>query len=162
MMNSAKSPWKPLICNFPSNYDNFLQMQSLEELERCSADISKVNPGFNATKVLEHEMHTSSNELQGIVAAVVSLFPGIFPSGLPAKYFMHARMATLSRGWGSDPGNPVLCPIADLVNHQAPANALMHFAKPQGELDRAEVILTRMVAKDEEIVYGTSISWRFS
>ena len=38
MMNSARSPWKPLICNFPSAYDNFLQMQSPEELERATAE----------------------------------------------------------------------------------------------------------------------------
>jgi hypothetical protein len=156
MLNSAQSPWKPLICNFPSSYDNFLQMQSLEELDRCSADVSKVNPGYNATRKIETEMDSSAFQLYGIVAAVVAYFPRIFPSGLPAKYFMHARMAALSRAWGSD-GRPLLCPVADLVNHQAPAHAqlsLMHFAKTKGNVEVVEVVMQRTAAKEEEIYYG--------
>jgi hypothetical protein len=50
MLNSASSPWKPLICNFPSAYDNFLQMQSLEELERATAEVGAVDPGWNVTQ----------------------------------------------------------------------------------------------------------------
>lgn len=153
MMNSAKSPWKPLICNFPSSYDNFLQMQSLEELDRCSADVSKVNPGFNATRKIEIAMDSSAFQLYGIVAAFVAFFPRIFPSGLPAKYFMHAYMARLSRAWTSD-GHPVLCPVADLFNHQAPAHAHLQFSKPRGNLEVVEVVMQRTVAKEEEVHYG--------
>ena len=59
MMNSARSPWKPLICNFPSAYDNFLQMQSPEELERVTAEVGAVNPGWNATQSVEYEINKS-------------------------------------------------------------------------------------------------------
>ena len=138
MMNSASSPWKPLICNFPSNYDNFLQMQDLDVLEQCSAEVSVVNPGFNATNKVHYEIMQSSVQLQGIVAAVIALFPKIFPTGLPAKYFMHARMAVLSRAWGSD-GNSVLCPIADLFNHQEPTHTVISIRKrkpPRGRVGR--------------------------
>jgi len=59
MMNSARSPWKPLICNFPRAYDNFLQMQSPEELERATAEVGAVNPGWNATKMVENDIYQS-------------------------------------------------------------------------------------------------------
>lgn len=156
MMNSAKSLWKPLICNFPSSYDNFLHMQSLEELDRCSADVSKVNPGFNATRKIEIDMDSNAFQLYGIVAAVVVHFPRIFPSGLPAQYFMHARMARLSRAWTSD-GHPLLCPVADLANHQAPAHAALHFTKQTGNLEIVEVVMQRTAAKDEEVHYGMQL-----
>jgi hypothetical protein len=123
-------------------------MQGLEELDRCSADVSKVNPGFNATRKIEIGMDQSAFQLYGIVAAVVDLFPLIFPSGLPANYFMHARMARLSRAWTSD-GHPLLCPVADLFNHQAPAHAYLHFSKPRGNLEVVEVVMQRTVAKEE-------------
>ena len=163
MMNSASSPWKPLICNFPSNYDNFLQMQDLDVLEQCSAEVSVVNPGFNATNKVRYEIMQSSVQLQGIVAAVIALFPKIFPTGLPAKYFMHARMAVLSRAWGSD-GHSVLCPIADLFNHQEPTHTVISIRKSkapkgksgEGDLSVVEVILERTAEKDEEVFNGTS------
>ena len=161
MLNSAKSPWKPLICNFQSSYDNFMQMQSLEELERCSAEVGKVNPGFNATRKVEIEMHQCSYQIHGIVAAVVALFPKIFPTGLPSKYFMHARMAVISRAWGSD-GQSVLCPIADLFNHQEPTHAVISIRKKKGDqskvdLDVVEVILDRAVEKGEEVFNGVFV-----
>jgi hypothetical protein len=84
MLNSARSPWKPLICNFPSAYDNFLQMQSLEELERATAEVGAVNPGWNVTQSVENEIGQTALNIYGIVAAVVALFPSIFPTGLPA------------------------------------------------------------------------------
>jgi hypothetical protein len=159
MMNSAKSPWKPLICNFPSSYDNFLQMQSLEELERATAEISVVNPGYNATTGVGNEIRRTALNIHGIVAAVVALFPAIFPTGLPAKYFMHSRMAVISRAWGSD-GQSVLCPIADLFNHQEPTHVVISIRKDSARasdsnLSVVEVILERMAAKGEEVFNGT-------
>ena len=147
MLNSASSPWKPLICNFPSAYDNFLQMQSLEELERASAEIGAVNPGYNVTQSVENEIAQTALNIYGIVAAVVALFPSIFPSGLPAKYFMHARMAVISRAWGSD-GKSVLCPIADLFNHQEPTHVGISIRKGaahtgDSNLSVVEVVLER-------------------
>jgi hypothetical protein len=92
-MNSVRSPWKPLICN----YDNFLQMQSFEELKRATAEIGVVNPGWSAHSSVGNQISVTALNIYGVVAAVVAFFPAIFPSGLPAKYFMHARMAVLSR-----------------------------------------------------------------
>lgn len=156
-MNSAKSPWKALICNFPSSYDNFLQMQSLEELDRATAEVGIVNPGWNATSNVQHEMKSNSLGIYGIVAAVVALYPTIFPTGLPAKYFMHARMAVISRAWGSD-GQSVLCPIADLFNHQEPTHVVISIRKKientSSDLSVVEVILERTAAKGDEVFNG--------
>jgi hypothetical protein len=66
---------------------------------------------------------------------------------------MHVRMAALSRAWGSD-GRQVLCPVADLFNHQAPAHAVLHFARPKGDLEVVEVVMQRTAAKEEEVYYG--------
>lgn len=161
MMNSAKSPWKPLICNFPNGYDNFLQMQSLEELERATAEIRVVNPTYNATIGVGNEIKQTALNIHGIVAAVVALFPTVFPRGLPAKYFMHARMAVISRAWGSD-GNSVLCPIADLFNHQEPTHVGISIRKNSAlagdsNLSLVEVILVRAAAKGEEVFNGTLV-----
>jgi hypothetical protein len=159
MLNSASSPWKPLICNFPSAYDNFLQMQSLEELERASAEIGAVNPGYNVTQSVENEIAQTALNIYGIVAAVVALFPSIFPSGLPAKYFMHARMAVISRAWGSD-GKSVLCPIADLFNHQEPTHVGISIRKgaahtgDSNQVSVVEVVMERAAAKGEEVFNG--------
>jgi hypothetical protein len=159
MMNSAKSPWKPLICNFPSGYDNFLHMQSFEELDRASAEIGVVNVGWNATASVGNDIRRTAIEIQGIVAAVVALFPAIFPSGLPAKYFVHARMAVISRAWGSD-GKSVLCPIADLFNHQEPTHVLISIRKDSTkatdskDLSVVEVVLDRAAEKGEEVFNG--------
>ena len=158
MMNSARSPWKPLICNFPSAYDNFLQMQSPEELERATAEIGAVNPGWNATQSVEYDINKNALTIYGVVAAVVALFPSIFPTGLPAKYFMHARMAVISRAWGSD-GKSVLCPIADLFNHQEPTHvgiSIRRGAAHTGDsnLSVVEVVLERAAAKGEEVFNG--------
>ncbi len=60
MLNFARSPWKPLICNFPSAHDNFLQMQSLEELERATAEVGAVNPGWNVTQSVEQEIRKTA------------------------------------------------------------------------------------------------------
>ncbi len=133
-------------------------------LEQCSAEVSVVNPGFNATKKVQHEIMQSSVQLQGIVAAVIALFPKIFPTGLPAKYFMHARLAVLSRAWGSD-GHSVLCPIADLFNHEEPTHTVISIRKnkgkgskgksEEGDLSVVEVILERTADKDSEVFNGT-------
>jgi hypothetical protein len=161
MMNSAKSPWKPLICNFPDGYGNFLQMQSFEELERATAEIRVVNPAYNATIGVGNEIKQTALNIHGIVAAVVALFPAVFPSGLPAKYFMHARMAVVSRAWGSD-GNSVLCPIADLFNHQEPTHVAISIRKDSAlagdsNLSVVEVVLERTAAKGEEVFNGTFV-----
>jgi hypothetical protein len=161
MMHSADSPWKPLICNFPPTYDNFLQMQSSEELERATAEINIANPHWNATKVVEREVNQAAVNIHGVVAAVNALFPDIFPSRLPAKVFMHARMAVLSRAWGMD-GQNVLCPIADLFNHQEPTHVVIsiqkeHKVKREGPLDTVEVVLKRRASKGEEIFNGARL-----
>ena len=159
MMNSARSPWKPLICNFPCAYDNFLQMQSLEELERATAEVGAVNPGWNATQVVEHEINASSRSIYSIVAAVVALFPSIFPTGLPAKYVMHARMAFLSRAWGIQRNGlkeTVMAPVADLFNHQEPAGAyVVHRYKSMDkkELEASEIVMNVSLSSGAEIVY---------
>jgi hypothetical protein len=158
MLNSASSPWKPLICNFPNAYHNFLQMQSLEELERATAEIGVVNPGINITQSVEYDIGQTALDIYGIVAAVVAIFPSIFPTGLPAKYFMHAHMAVLSRAWSSD-GKSVLCPIADLFNHQEPTHVSISIRKGavhtgDSNLSVAEVVLERTAAKGEEVFNG--------
>ena len=161
MMNPAESPWKPLICNFPPSYDNFLQMQSFEELQRATAEINIANPHWNATKAIEQEVSEAALNIHGVVAAVVALFPDIFPSGLPAKVFMHARMAVISRAWGMD-GLSVLCPIADLFNHQEPTHVVISIQKAnrikrEGHLDTVEVILNRAATKGEEVFNGSRL-----
>ena len=157
-MNSARSPWKPLICNFPSGYDNFLQMQSFEELERATAEIGVVNPGWSAHSSVENQISVTALNIYGVVAAVVAFFPAIFPSGLPAKYFMHARMAVLSRAWGSD-GKAVLCPVADLFNHLNPTHVGISIRKGAAQTGDSnfsvvEVVLERAAAKGDEVFNG--------
>ncbi len=156
MMNSARSPWKPLICNFPSAYDNFLQMQSPEELERATAEVGAVNPGWNATKMVENEISSSAASIHGIVAAVIALYPKVFPTGLPAKYFMHAHMAVLSRSWGVQrygQKKKIMAPVADLFNHQEPAPAGVVYYFTETKLDAAEIRLIASVARGDEIAY---------
>ena len=157
-MHPAESPWKPLICNFSPSYDNFLQMQSSEELERATAEISISNPQWNATKVVEKEVSEAAVNIRGVVAAVVALFPDIFPSGLPAKVFMHAHMAVISRAWGME-GQYVLCPIADLFNHEEPTHVVISIQKSnkikqEGPLDTVEVVLKRTATEGGEIFNG--------
>ena len=84
-MNSDKSLWKPLVCNFQRTYDNFLQVQSFNELERASAEVGEVNPGWNATEVVERFVENVALYVEEGVAAAVVLFPEVFPQGLPAK-----------------------------------------------------------------------------
>ena len=158
MMHAAESPWKPLICNFPPSYDNFLQMQSSEELERATAEINIANPHWNATNVIEKEVRDAAFNIRGVVAGGVALFPEIFPLGLPAKVFMHARMAVLSRAWGMD-GQDVLCPIADLFYRQEPTHVVISIQKSnkikqEGPLDTVEVVLKRTATKGGEIFYS--------
>ncbi len=127
----------------------------MEELDRCTSEVSIVNP-FNCTVKVANEIRISSIQIYGVVAAVVALFPKIFPTGLPAKYFMHARMAVLSRAWGSD-GQSVLCPIADLFNHQEPTHvgiSIRRANRKEKDLDVVEVVLERTAAKDEEVFNG--------
>ncbi len=155
-MHAADSPWKPLICNFPQSYDNFLQMQSLGELERATAEINVANPHWNATEVVEREVNQIAVNIHGVVAAVNALFPDIFPLGLPAKVFMHARMAELSRSWGVY-GQIIMCPVADLFNHQEPTHVIMRIIKQEEPLDTLEVVLKRRASKGEEIFYGARL-----
>ncbi len=130
----------------------------MEELDRCTAEVSVVNP-FNCTIKVANEIRLSSIQIYGVVAAVVALFPKVFPTGLPAKYFMHARMAVLSRAWGSD-GQSVLCPIADLFNHQEPTHVgisirrAVRADRKEKDLDVVEVVLERAAAKGEEVFNG--------
>ena len=133
-------------------------MQSLEELARATAEINIANPHWNATQAIETEVKQAAVNIQGVVSAVVALFPDIFPTGLPAKYFMHARMAVLSRAWGMD-GQSVLCPIADLFNHEEPTHVVISIQKKnrikrEGQLDAVEVILNRTATKGEEVFNG--------
>ena len=159
MLNSAQSPWKPLICNFPSSYSNFLQTQSLQQLDLVSAQVGIVNPGWNATHRVQEEISQTALQLRGIAAAVVAIFPGVFPTGLPAKYFMHARLAVLSRAWGTD-GLSVLTPIADLFNHQEPTHVVISIQKTKqsrrdgSALSHVEVIMERSADKGEEVFNG--------
>ena len=160
-MHAADSPWKPLICNFSPSYDNFLQMQSSQELARAAAEINIANPHWNATKVIEQEVSEAAVNIHGVVAAVNALFPDIFPSRLPAKVFMHARMAVLSRAWGMD-GQSVLCPIADLFNHQEPTHVVISIQKAnkikrEGPLDTVEVVLKQRATKGGEIFNGARL-----
>ena len=136
-------------------------MQSSEELERATAEINIANPHWNATKVVEKEVNQAAVNIHGVVAAVNALFPDIFPSRLPAKVFMHARMAVISRAWGMD-GQSVLCPIADLFNHQEPTHVVISIQKAnrikrEGHLDTVEVILNRTATKGEEVFNGSRL-----
>jgi hypothetical protein len=161
MTHPAESPWKPLICNFSPSYDNFLQVQSSEELERATAEISIANPHWNATKVIEKEVSEAAVNIHGIFAAVVALFPDIFPSDLSAKVFIHAHMAVISRAWGMD-GQYVLCPIADLFNHEEPTHVVISIQKSnkikqEGPLDTVEVVLKRSATQEGEIFNGARL-----
>lgn len=162
MLNSAKSPWKPLICNFPSSYSNFLQVQTLQELDLVSAQVGIVNPGWNATRRVQEEIWQTALQLHGIAAAVVAIFPNVFPTGLPAKYFMHARLAVLSRAWGAD-GLSVLTPVADLFNHQEPTHVVISIVKSKqsrhdgSALSHVEVIMERSAEKGEEVFNGALV-----
>jgi hypothetical protein len=156
MLNSEKSPWKTLICNFPSSYSNFLQTKTLQELDIVSAELSIVNPGWNATYVVQEEISQTALQLHGIAAAVVSIFSSIFPTGLPAKYFMHARLAVLSRAWGSD-GLSVLAPVADLFNHQEPTHIVISIVKKDSALSSLEVVMERSADKGEEVFNGAVV-----
>ena len=162
MLNSATSPWKPLICNFPSAYDNFLQMQSLEELERATAEVGAVNPGWNATQHVERLISQLALFVEEGVAAVRVFFPEIFATGLPAKYYLHARMAKLSRTWTfhdshhSNDKHDIFCPSSDLFNHQEPSDIIISFhqadrVRKKGAITVAEIVLLRNVSKGSEI-----------
>jgi hypothetical protein len=157
MMNSASSPWKPLICNFPSDFTNFLQMQSAEELNRASTEMNTIVgvTSVNVTELVMNDIFNSAIHIHGIVAAVVSLFPALFPSGLPAKYFMHAFMAQKSRAWGSD-GGAVLVPIADLFNHYQPTDVLIAINKDgsTNQLSHSGISLLRDVERGDEVFNG--------
>jgi hypothetical protein len=113
------------------------------------------------TKVIEKEVSEAAVNIRGVVAAVVALHPDIFPSGLPAKVFMHAHMAVISRAWGMD-GQYVLCPIADLFNHQEPTHVVISIQKSnkikqEGPLDTVEVVLKRSAFKGEEVFNGARL-----
>jgi hypothetical protein len=166
MMNSAKSPWKPLICNFPTFYGNFLQMQSFEELEQATAEVSVVNPGWNATEKVQRLVKQVAIFVEEGAALVSSLFPEIFLSGLPAKYYLHARMAKLSRTWSLDDANgkyDIFSPAADLFNHQEPSDIVISFHRAdrinkRGPIEIVEVTLIRNVSKGEEVFY-CKLAW---
>jgi hypothetical protein len=168
MMNSASSPWKPLICNFPSGYDNFLQMQSVEELQRASAEVGVVNPGWNATRTVEGLVQRMALFVEEGVAAVSALFPEIFPAGLPAKYYLHACMAKLSRTWSLSDANgkfEIFSPSSDLFNHQEPSDIIISFhqadrVKKTGAVTVVEVALLRNVSKGSEIFYCNWVCMR--
>jgi hypothetical protein len=162
MFNSAKSPWKPLICNFPLSYDNFLQMQSLEELARATAEVSVANPGWNATVAVEEFVTRLALNIEEALAAVVVLYPEIFVSGLPAKYYMHAQLADVSRSWVLQAGQNILCAISDLFNHAEPSDIIVSYhqqdrVKQKGDIKEAEVVLLRGVAKGAEIFNCTCV-----
>jgi hypothetical protein len=159
MMNSEKSPWKPLVCNFQRSYDNFLQMQSFNELERASAEVGGVNPGWNATEVVERFVQNVALYVEEGVAAVVVLYPEVFPQGLPAKYFFHARMAKMSRTWTLNDDNAKIdffCPACDLFNHNEPSDIVISFnhadkVKKKGDIEGVEIVIIRKIAKATEI-----------
>jgi hypothetical protein len=78
---------------------------------------------------------------------------------LPAKYFTHAHMAVVSRAWGPG-GKSVLCPIADLFNHQEPTHVVISIRKgaahaSDSDVSVVEVILERAAAKGEEVFNGS-------
>jgi len=166
MMNSDKSPWKPLVCNFPRSYDNFLQMQSFDELERASAELAGVNPGWNATEVVERFVENVALYVEEGVAAVVVLYPELFPHGLPAKYYVHARMAKMSRTWTLNHNSAKIdffSPASDLFNHHEPSDIVISFhqqdrAKKKGDIAVVEVVLIRNITKASEIFYSYAIN----
>jgi hypothetical protein len=163
MFYSAGSPWKPLICNFPLDYNTFLHAQSIEELARATAEVSAVNPGYNATARVEEFLETTALHIEEAVAAVSVLFNDIFSSGLPAKYYLHARLAVLSRSWTLKGGHDALCPIADLFNHAEPSDVIVSFhqkdrAKQKGDFTDAEITLLRPVTKGTEIFNCTNVA----
>jgi hypothetical protein len=161
MMNSDQSPWKPLICNFPRSYDNFLQMQSFKELEHASAEVGGVNPGWNATGVVESFVQNVALYVEEGVAAAVVLYPEIFPQGLPAKYYFHARMAKMSRTWTLNHNNAKVdffSPASDLFNHREPSDIVISFhqadrAKKKGNIAVVEIVLIQNITKASEIFY---------
>ena len=162
MYYSATSPWKPLICNFPLSYDSFLQMQSFEELARATAELGVANPGWNATKQVGEFISNVALHIEEAVAAVIVIFPNIFSSGLPAKYYLHARLASLSRAWTLKGGHNCLCPISDLFNHAEPSDIIISFhqkdrVKQKGDFTDAEIALLRPVTKGTEIFNCTNV-----
>jgi hypothetical protein len=131
-------------------------MQSFEELARATAEVNIVNPGWNATAQVEDFIQHTALHIEEAVAAVTVLFPDIFPSGLPAKYYLHAHMAVRSRSWTLKGGHDALCPISDLFNHAEPSDVIISFhqkdrAKQKGDFTDAEITLLRPVAKGTEI-----------
>jgi hypothetical protein len=163
MLNAEKSPWKPLVCNFPLSYNNFLQMQSFEELARATSEVGVVNPGWNATDVVEKFVRQLALYIEEGLAAVAVLFPNIFTTGLPAKYYLHARMAKLSRTWGvheSSVSQDFFSPVSDLFNHQEPSDVIIIYhqenrVKKKGRVTDVEIVLLRNVTKGTEIFYCT-------
>ena len=159
MMNSDKSLWKPLVCNFQRTYDNFLQVQSFNELERASAEVGEVNPGWNATEVVERFVENVALYVEEGVAAAVVLFPEVFPQGLPAKYYFHARMAKMSRTWTlnhNDAKVDFFCPVCDLFNHHEPTDIVISFhqadrVKKKGDIAVVDIVLIRNITKAAEI-----------
>jgi hypothetical protein len=157
------SPWKPLVCNFPLSYTNFLQMQNFEELARATSEVGIVNPGWNATDVVEQFVRQLALYIEEGLAAVVVLFPNIFPAGLPAKYYLHARMAKLSRTWvvhESSVQQDFFSPVSDLFNHHEPSDVIVIYhqenrVKKKGHVTDVEIVLLRNVTKGTEIFYCT-------
>jgi hypothetical protein len=136
-------------------------MQNFDELERASAELAGVSPGWNATEVVERFVENVALYVEEGVAAVVVLYPELFPHGLPAKYYVHARMAKMSRTWTLNHNSAKIdffSPASDLFNHREPSDIMISFhqadrAKKKGDIAVVEVVLIRNITKASEIFY---------
>jgi hypothetical protein len=136
-------------------------MQSLEELNRATAEVGVVNPGWNATDVVKSFVLNVAQFVEEGVAAVLVFFPDIFTTGLPAKYYLHARMAKLSRAWAVNNANEkynIFIPFSDLFNHHEPSDIRIAISFDQennvnekSDVAFIEVILTQNVENGTEV-----------
>ena len=107
MLNAPRSPWLPLICNFPTTYHDLPWTWSDRLLHAAAPELREhVDASFSVWSAF----------LFNEVAHVNFRFQGIVPGGLPAKYILWATFAVLSRAFEQH-GGAALIPVADLLNH---------------------------------------------
>lgn len=122
MLNAPRSPWLPLICNFPTAYPGLPFTWSDGQLD-AAAHLNGFGPEFR--ELVDANINSWSGLLCNDVAYINFRFQHIVPGGLPAKFILWAAFAVRSRGFGQH-GGPAMVPVADLLNHDNDVHVSVH------------------------------------